>query len=119
MKTPLAPPGIKVEAHQKPAQRPSFGYHSLSGFYIGPVLLHYRCYKIFVPSTSSDRIVDTLQFFPSRFRMPESSALEKATQAAQDLIHTLNHPEPASPFFEFGDAQQNVWTPVEYSNNFL
>ena len=108
MSTPLAPPGIRVEIHEKPSHRPSFGYHSTSAFYIGPALSHYRCYTVYVPTTAHQRIADTIAFFPSRFRMPASSALDKATQAAEDLIQTLKNPSPASPFFEFGNDQQNA-----------
>ena len=108
MSTPLAPPGIKVEIHQKSNHRPSFGYHSTTGFYIGPALQHYRCYKVYVPTTASERIADTLEFFPARFRMPASSSLDKATQAAQDLIDILKSPQPSTPFLDFGDEQFNA-----------
>ena len=108
MSTPIALPGTKVEMHIKPANRPSFGYHSQTGWYLGPAKQHYRCYRIYIPQTSSERIADTVQFFPTRIRMPASSSLDKAIQAANDLIHVLQNPEPASPFFEFGDAQQNA-----------
>lgn len=63
---------------------------------------------MYVPSSSSEQIADTLEFFPIRFRMPASSALDKATQAANDLVATLSEPSPASPFFAFGDEQQNA-----------
>ena len=108
MSTPLAPPGIRVEMHEKPANRPSFGYHSTSGFYIGPAINHYRCYKVYIPTTAHERIADTIAFFPARFRMPQTSALDQATQAADDLIDILKNPKPASPFLEFGSEQQNA-----------
>ena len=108
MSTPIAPPGTKVEMHLKPGNRPSFGYHSQSGWYVGPAMQHYRCYKIYVPSTSSERIADTVEFFPTRLKMPASSALDKATQAVEDLLTTLRNPEPSSPFFEFGNEQRNA-----------
>ena len=108
MATPLAPPGIRVEIHEKPNNRPSFGYHSTSGYYIGPAINHYRCYRVYIPTTAHERIADTIAFFPARFRMPESSTLDKATQAAEDLIDVLQTPSPASPFFEFGNEQHNA-----------
>ena len=108
MKTPLAPPGIKIEMHEKPNNRPSFGYHSTSGFYLGPAMNHYRCYRVYIPTTSGERITDTIQFFPTRFRMPASSSMDKAIQAAEDLITVLNNPEPSSPFLAFGDEQKNA-----------
>ena len=51
----------------------------MDGFYLGPALDHYRCYKIYVYSTKSVRISDTLAWFPTDVRMPGSSP--------HDLIH--------------------------------
>ena len=70
MSTLLAPPGIRVEIHEKPNNRPSFGYHSTSAFYLGPALNHYRCYRVFVPTTGQERIVDTIAFFQLVFECP-------------------------------------------------
>ena len=39
---PIAPPGIKIQVHEKPEQRASWGVHSVDGFYLGPALDHYR-----------------------------------------------------------------------------
>ena len=41
-RTPLAPPGTKIVIHLKPNQRPSWGFHGQAGWYIGPVMDHYR-----------------------------------------------------------------------------
>ena len=64
---PLAPPGIKIEMHEKPKNRPSFGYQSTSSFYIGPAMNHYRCYKVYIPTTSSEQVTDTIDFSPLDF----------------------------------------------------
>ena len=37
--------------------------------------------------------------------MPQTTALEQATTAAQDLISVLQHPKPSAPFLEFGNEQ--------------
>ena len=39
-KTPLAPPGTKVLAHEKPAKRQSWAPHGVDGWYIGPAMEH-------------------------------------------------------------------------------
>jgi hypothetical protein len=105
MKTPLAPPGTKCQIHIKPDKRASFGPHSIDAWYVGPAPKHYRCYTCYIPSTGGERVSDTVEFFPTRVRMPQSSALDKATQAAEDLIEVLKNPEPASPFLQFGNEQ--------------
>jgi hypothetical protein len=107
-KTPLAPPGTKVQVHLKPDQRPSWSSHSISGWYIGPAPLHYRCFTTYIPSTNRDRISDTVEFFPTRIRMPATSTIDKALQSADDLINILSNPEPASPFLDFGKEQHTA-----------
>ena len=50
--TPLAPPGIKCQIHEKPNQRQSWGSHSIDGRYLGPALEHYRCFKVYATKTA-------------------------------------------------------------------
>jgi hypothetical protein len=38
-RTPLAPPGTQVIAHEKPDQRASWDPHGVDGYYLGPTLL--------------------------------------------------------------------------------
>ena len=45
-KTPLAPIGCCVLIHAKPATRQSWDYQAKDGFYIGPALDSYRCFKM-------------------------------------------------------------------------
>ena len=55
-RTPIAPPGIRVIAHNKPANRGTWSPHGLDGWYIGPALEHYRCYEIWMWDTRSVRV---------------------------------------------------------------
>ena len=64
--TPLAPPGIKCQIHEKPNQRKSWAPHSVDGYYLGPAMQHYRCFKVFVTKTNAQRIYDTVEFFPTK-----------------------------------------------------
>jgi hypothetical protein len=41
-RTPLAPPGTRIIAHEKPNQRASWDPHGVDGYYLGPALDHYR-----------------------------------------------------------------------------
>ena len=43
--TPLAPPGTRVIAHNKPSQRKSWAPRGEDAWYIGPALDHHRCIK--------------------------------------------------------------------------
>jgi hypothetical protein len=40
---PLAPPETRVIAYEKPDQRAYWDPHGVDGYYLGPVLDHYRC----------------------------------------------------------------------------
>ena len=96
-RTPLAPPGTKVVLHEKPSKRASWAPHGLDGWYVGPALDHYRCYQVYVPSTRSLRIVDTIEFFPHHVPLPHTSSTDILHRAATDLIDALKNPHPATP----------------------
>jgi hypothetical protein len=69
-RTPLAPPGVKVLAHDKADKRGSWSSHALDGWYIGPALESYRCYRIWLWETRATRICDTVSWFPEKLPMP-------------------------------------------------
>ena len=101
--TPLAPCGMKAIIYEKKAQRTStWADHGRHGWYVGPEAQHYRNYKIYVTSTRECRSSDTVDFFPTKFRMPETSSADRATAALEDLTDALNNPHPASPFHQHG-----------------
>jgi hypothetical protein len=103
--TPLAPPGIKVIIHEKPAQRGSWDPHGIDGWYLGPAMEHYRCYTVFATKTMAERTSDTVEFFPETTTVPYMSSVDIAIQAASDLTHALQHPSPANPFAPIGTGQ--------------
>jgi hypothetical protein len=88
-KTPLAPPGIKVLTHERAEGRESFAVHSARGFYIGPCLNHYRCYQVWIPTTNSIRIANTVDWFPHNLSMPIASATDIIIATAKDLTAAL------------------------------
>jgi hypothetical protein len=66
-KTAFAPPGYKIIAHEKPGKRRPWDPHGQHGYSLGPTMHHYRCQNIYISTTASDRIVDTLQLFPHNY----------------------------------------------------
>ncbi len=104
-RTPLAPPGTRVIVHSKPSVRRSWEPHGVDGWYVGQAPDHYRCYRVYIPSTRSERIADTVEFFPTKVTMPKTSSADRATFAALALVEALQHPAPAAPFASFGEAQ--------------
>ena len=58
-KTPLAPVGCKIVAHEKPNKRKTYDPPGITGWYVGPALQHYRCYTCYFPKTRGFRNCDT------------------------------------------------------------
>jgi hypothetical protein len=104
-RAPMAPPGTRIIAYETPGRRRTWDPHGQDGWYIGPSLEHYRCYTVYTTKTRSNRIVETVDFFPHKFKLPFPSSIELATQAAADLTHALLNPQPAGPLCQVGDEQ--------------
>jgi hypothetical protein len=64
-KTDFAPPGCKIIACEKPYKRQTWAPHGQHGYSLGPAMHHYRCQNVYISSTASERIVDTLDFPPT------------------------------------------------------
>ena len=64
-KTPRAPQGTHVIVHEKPSQCRTWAPHGINIWYVGPALDRYQCHHIWIPSTQSERIANTLRFFPT------------------------------------------------------
>jgi hypothetical protein len=62
-RAPMLPPGTLIIAHETPNRRRTWAPHGQDGWYVGPALEHYRCYKVYITKTRGDRIVETVEFF--------------------------------------------------------
>ena len=94
--TPLAPPGTKLLLHLKPSVRESWAPHAVRGWYLGPAMDHYRCYRVWNVKTCAERIVDTVVWFPSKVKMPVTSPQAEIVAAAQNLVKVLLMPLTSS-----------------------
>jgi hypothetical protein len=104
-RTPLAPPGTRVLVHEKPTLRGTWSPHAVDGWYLGPTMLHFRCYRVWILETTSERIADTVVWFPTKVSMPKSSSTDAAIAAVRDLTSALLHPSPASPLSPISASQ--------------
>ena len=102
-RTPLAPPGTRVIVHEKTTQRLTWAPHGVDGWYIGPAMDHYQCYRVWIPSTHAERIADTIQFFPTILRTPNLSHRDATLQAACELTHALQNLNNANPLSQLSD----------------
>jgi hypothetical protein len=85
-KTAFATPGCKIITHEKPGKRRTWAPHGQHGYYLGPAMHHYRCQNVYISATASKRIVDTLEFFPHNYQIPQ-----------------LQNPHPKVPLTHVGD----------------
>ena len=104
-KEPFAPPGIRVQVHVKPDKRPTWAPHSDDGWYIGPASEHYRCYRVYMIETKSERITDTLSWHPTKTTLPTASSAEIIAAALNDVQHELIHQRPINSICNIDNTQ--------------
>jgi hypothetical protein len=64
---------------------------------------HYRCQNVHITATASERIIDTLDFFPHNSPMPQMSSMDRLLMTAQDKTDALKQPNPNVPFATIED----------------
>jgi hypothetical protein len=64
---------------------------------------HYWCQNVYISATASERIVDTLEFFPHNYQMPQLSSTDRLLMPAKDMTDALQNPHPEVPFASVGD----------------
>ena len=62
--TPIHPPGQLCLAFSSPDHRDTWAPHGDRAFTLGPALTHYRCQRVYIVSSCSERITLTLAHFP-------------------------------------------------------
>jgi hypothetical protein len=102
-KTAFAPPGCKIIAHEKPGKRRTWAPRGQHGYSLGPAMHHYRCQNVYILTTASERIVDTLELFPHNYQMPQLSSTDRLLMAAKDMTDALQNPHREVPLASVGD----------------
>jgi hypothetical protein len=64
---------------------------------------HCRCQNVYLSTMASERIVDTLEFFPNNYGMPQLSSTDRLRMSAKDMTAALQNPHPEVPFASVGD----------------
>ena len=59
---PFGPAGTKVIVYESANTRSSMSDHGVLGYYLSPAFNHYRCFNVWIPSTKSTRVCDTLSW---------------------------------------------------------
>jgi hypothetical protein len=81
---------------------------------------HYRCQNVYISATASERIVDTLEFFPHNSPMPQLSSTGRLIMTANYMTYALKKPHPEVPFAHVGDKTITGLTQLEeiFKNKF-
>jgi hypothetical protein len=102
-KTAFAPPGCKIIPHEKPGKRCTWAPHGQHGYSLGPAMHHYRCQNVYISTTASERLVDTLELFPHNYHMPQLLSTDRLLMAANNMTDALQNPHPEAPFASVRD----------------
>jgi hypothetical protein len=88
-KMPLAPLGCAVQLYENNSRRGTWADHSTDGWYIGTSTEHYRCHRIYVKKTRSERISDTVFFKHKYITQPTVTPADTIVKALDDLTQAL------------------------------
>jgi hypothetical protein len=64
---------------------------------------HYRCQNVYISTTASERIGETLELFPNNYQMPQLSSTYRLLVASKDMTDDFHNPYPEVPFASVGD----------------
>jgi hypothetical protein len=103
-KTDFAPPGCKIIAYEKPGKRRTWAPHGQHGYSLGPAMHHNRCQNVYISATASERIVDTIEFFPHNYQMPQLSSTDRLLMTAKDMTDAFQNTHLEVPFTSVGDG---------------
>jgi hypothetical protein len=102
-KTAFSPPGCKIIAHAKLSQRRTWASYVQHVRSLVPVMHHYQSQNVYILSTTSECIVDTLEFPPHNYLMQQISSMDRLLVTAHDMTDALKHPHHNVPFATIGD----------------
>ena len=70
---PLIPVGARGLVYEPPEKRAlgAYGAHGVEGFYVGIAPHHYGCYTMFIPTTNTTRITDSVYWLPFNPNYPK------------------------------------------------
>ena len=94
---PLAPPGTAVTVYESPEQRKSWAKHGVKGFYLGPTSKHYRCYRVWVTTSASVRIADTLAWHPHGYQWDVPTPVDMLVECSNMLTAALKNLATTDP----------------------
>jgi hypothetical protein len=95
---------VAKSSHTRSQESGELGIHTGSmDTHLGPAMHHYRCQNVYITTTARERIVDTLEYFPHNYQMPQLSSTDRLLMAATDMTDSFRNPHPDVPFANVGN----------------
>jgi hypothetical protein len=91
---PIGPVGCCVLIHAKPTNCRSWDFRAKNGFYIGPALDSYRCFKLVRSDTKSQVISDTVEFRHAYRTIPSPTPEDKIIHGLHVIAGALKDAPP-------------------------
>ena len=90
-KTPLAPQGCLIIAHERALEKERVTCANLEvkGYFLGLTKQHYQDYNVYIPASRGERIIDTIKLFPVHASMPKVSLEDRLGSVTEDLAAIL------------------------------
>ena len=104
-RTPIAPLGTHVLAHENASTRLSWGAHAQEGWYVGPATESYRCFTIWLDETRHTRIVERCTWFPAKIGIPVPTTADNLNDALLALKDALTNTN-VDPLLQSIDASR-------------
>jgi hypothetical protein len=86
---PLAPMGCAVQLHESCERQRTWAENTTDGWYLQTSLEHYRCHKIHVKKTNSERVSDSVFFKHKNITQPTLSMVDLLKKDINNLVHAL------------------------------
>ena len=93
---PFAILGCPVELHVMPKNRGTYETHTKTGYYLGASWDHYRCHRIWVKDTRSERVGQTVFFKHKYITQPRITTADALLRASEDICDALLNTAPTS-----------------------
>ena len=94
--------GCRVLIHAKPVTRKSWNYRAKQGFYVGPALDHYKCYKLVKSETKQKVTSNMVEFRHAYLQIPVVLVDDKIINGLQVMADVLQKCAPSNIQYSTG-----------------
>ena len=116
-RTPIAPLGTRCLAHERNTTRTTWSPHAADAWYIGPALDSYRCFKVWIIDSRSERTADTVTWYPTTVHAPIPTTKDLILSAAKSLADAIKSDDADRTLTYLNDDQREVHQRSRYPSH--